>query len=99
MPGPWSGPTPGALRSDFAASRPCARASRRAATLDIPGAGSTMGTAVATGIAAAAMGASAARRTSFVDACYDHVVSCTGLHGAAGCIACVLHCVLHPMVH
>ena len=27
-----------------------------------------------------------ARRTSFVDACYDHVVSCTGLHGAAGCI-------------
>ena len=34
MPGPWSGPTPGALRSDLAASRSRARASRRAATLD-----------------------------------------------------------------
>ena len=42
--------------------------------------------------AAAAMGAVAARRTSFVDACYDHVVRCT--------VHCMVHCMvaLHALV-
>jgi len=72
---------------------------RGAAACDAGSASSSRRDSLKQKLTAAAMGASAARRTSFVDACYDHVVSCTGLHGAAGCIACVLHCVLHPMVH
>ena len=65
---------------------------RGAAACDAGSASSSRRDSLKQKLAAAAMGAFAARRTSFVDACYDHVVSCTGLHH---CMLDALRAALH----
>ena len=91
--------SPNASPSD-AASRPSlsATASRRgscgrrgSASCEAGSASSSRRGSLKQHFAAAAMGAVAARRTSFVDACYDHVVRCI--------VHCRVHCMVHCMVH
>jgi hypothetical protein len=92
---------PDSLRSS-AMPGPSAATSRRgscgrrgSAACDAGSASSSRRDSLKQKLAAAAMGAFAAQRTSFVDACYDHVVRCTGLHSMVHCVLDASRAALH----